>query len=108
MEYLLAFALGAIFGAMVVILVNYFQKHRARELAQELVNQTQQQKTQELEILLNRVKDAFGSLSMEALKKVRKNFSRWLTRSSASKPEAAKWSSKEKEIDRSEPGKHED
>ena len=74
MEYLLAFILGAVFGAMAVVLVNYFQRHRARELAQELLNQTQQQKMQELEILLNRVKDAFGSLSMEALKKSTEEF----------------------------------
>ncbi|MGQ9801260.1 MAG: DNA recombination protein RmuC [Candidatus Saccharicenans sp.] len=74
MEFLIAFALGAVFGALLVILVNYFQKHRARELAQELVNQTQQQKMQELEMLLGRVKEAFGSLSMDALKRNTEEF----------------------------------
>ncbi|HAR36760.1 MAG TPA: DNA recombination protein RmuC [Acidobacteria bacterium] len=74
MEFLIAFALGAVFGALLVILVNYFQKHRARELAQELVNQTQQQKMQELELLLGRVKEAFGSLSMDALKRNTEEF----------------------------------
>ncbi|MDH7493787.1 MAG: DNA recombination protein RmuC [Candidatus Saccharicenans sp.] len=74
MEFIIAFALGAIFGASLVVLVNYLQKHRARELAQELVNQTQQQKMQELELLLGRVKEAFGSLSMDALKRNTEEF----------------------------------
>ncbi len=69
MEFLIAFALGAVFGALLVALVNYFQRHRARELAQELVSQTQQQKMDELQQLLERAREAFGSLSMEALKK---------------------------------------
>ncbi|MCR4409934.1 MAG: DNA recombination protein RmuC [Candidatus Saccharicenans sp.] len=74
MEFIIAFVLGAIFGALLVLLVNYLQKQRARELAQELVNQTQQQKMQELEMLLGRVKDAFGSLSMDALKRNTEEF----------------------------------
>lgn len=74
MEFVIAFVLGAIFGALLVLLVNHLQKQRARELAQELVNQTQQQKMQELEMLLGRVKDAFGSLSMDALKRNTEEF----------------------------------
>lgn len=76
MEFLIPFILGAIFGALLVVLINYFQKQRARELAQELVKETQQQKTQELELLLGRVKEAFGSLSMEALKQNAEEFLR--------------------------------
>lgn len=74
MEFIIAFVLGAIFGALLVLLLNHLQKQRARELAQELVNQTQQQKMQELEMLLGRVKDAFGSLSMDALKRNTEEF----------------------------------
>jgi DNA recombination protein RmuC len=69
MDFLITFALGAIFGAVLVLLISFLHKRRARELAQELVNQAQLQKTQELEIMLGRVKDAFGSLSLEALKR---------------------------------------
>lgn len=76
MEFLISFILGAIFGALLVVLINYFQKQRARELAQEVVKETQQQKTQELELLLGRVKEAFGSLSMEALKQNTEEFLR--------------------------------
>lgn len=74
MEFIIAFVLGAVFGALLVLLVNHLQKHRARELAQELVSQSQQQKMQELEMLLSRVKDAFGSLSMDALKRNTEEF----------------------------------
>ncbi|MDI6844816.1 MAG: DNA recombination protein RmuC [Candidatus Saccharicenans sp.] len=74
MEFIAIFALGAIFGALVVILVNYVQKHRARELARELITQTQQQKMEEMERMLERVKEAFGSLSMEALSKSTEEF----------------------------------
>lgn len=74
MEFVIAFVLGAVFGALLVLLVNHLQKQRARELAQELVNQTQQQKMQELEMLLGRVKEAFGSLSMDALKRNTEEF----------------------------------
>jgi len=74
MDFLIAFVLGAVFGALLVLLVNFLHRHRAKELAQELVNQTQLQKTQELEILLGRVKDAFGALSLEALKKNTEEF----------------------------------
>ncbi len=74
MDFLIAFALGAIFGAVLVLLINSWNKRRAKELAQELVNQAQFQKTQELEIMLGRVKDAFGALSLEALKKNTEEF----------------------------------
>ncbi|MDD8030739.1 MAG: DNA recombination protein RmuC [Acidobacteriota bacterium] len=74
MDFLIAFALGAIFGAVLVLLISSWNKRRAKELAQELVNQAQFQKTQELEIMLGRVKDAFGALSLEALKKNTEEF----------------------------------
>jgi DNA recombination protein RmuC len=69
MNLLLAFVLGAAFGAILVLVINYFYQKRNKALAQELVSQAQAEKTQELEILLNRVRDSFGSLSFEALKK---------------------------------------
>jgi len=69
MNLLLAFVLGAAFGAILVLVINYFYQKRNKALAQQLVSQAQAEKTQELEILLNRVRDSFGSLSFEALKK---------------------------------------
>jgi DNA recombination protein RmuC len=69
MNLLLAFVLGTAFGAIFVLIINYFYQKRNKALAQQLVSQAQAEKTQELEILLNRVRDSFGSLSFEALKK---------------------------------------
>jgi DNA recombination protein RmuC len=69
MNILAAFIAGALFGVILVLVINHFHQKKAQDLAQELVAQAQVQKTQELEILLNRVKESFGSLSFEALKK---------------------------------------
>ncbi len=74
MNILISFGLGAIFGALLVLVLNYFHQKKSRELAQELVAQAQQQKNQELEMLLGRVRDAFGALSFEALKKNSEEF----------------------------------
>lgn len=65
----ISFVVGTAFGAILVLVIYHFQQKKASELAQELVAQAQVQKTQELEILLDRVRDSFGSLSFEALKK---------------------------------------
>lgn len=69
MNPFISFVIGAAFGAILVLVIYHFQQKKARELAQELVAQAQVQKTQELEILLDRLRDSFGSLSFEALKK---------------------------------------
>lgn len=69
MNPFISFVIGAAFGAILVLVIYHFQQKKARELAQELVAQAQVQKTQELEILIDRVRDSFGSLSFEALKK---------------------------------------
>jgi DNA recombination protein RmuC len=69
MNLFIAFAIGAAFGAILVLVINYFYQKRNKTLAQQLVAEAQAEKTQELEILLSRVRDSFGSLSLEALKK---------------------------------------
>jgi len=74
MNLFIAFAVGAAFGAILVLVINYFYQKRNRALAQQLVSQAQAEKTQELEIFLDRVRDSFGPLSMEALKKILTSF----------------------------------
>jgi len=69
MNLFISFALGAVFGAILVLVINYFYQKRNKALAQQLVSQAQAEKTQELEIFLDRVRDSFGPLSLEALKK---------------------------------------
>ena len=69
MNLLLVFVSGAVFGAILVLIISHLYQKKNKALAQQLVSQAQAEKTQELEILLSRVRDSFGSLSFEALKK---------------------------------------
>lgn len=69
MEYILVFFLGIILGAAIVLLINFLRRREAKQIAQELIAQTETQKIQDLESLINRIKDSFGALSLEALSK---------------------------------------
>ncbi len=69
MQEILTFISGVVVGALLVLFFNYLRKKETKAIAAELVAQAESQKTQDLEILLNKVKDSFGSLSMEALSK---------------------------------------
>ncbi len=69
MNLIIAFAAGAVFGALIVLLVVQWRKKDAEKLAQELVNQSETRKLQDVESLLDRVKESFNSLSLEALAK---------------------------------------
>ncbi len=72
MIQVLFFIAGAVFGAGVLFIVTLLRKRESRELARALVDETEKEKVQDLETLIGRVKDgvkdAFGSLSQEALK----------------------------------------
>jgi DNA recombination protein RmuC len=74
MVYALFFIVGLIFGAVIVLIIYSAKRKDAKLLAQELVAQTESQKMQDLELLLNRVKDSFGSLSLDALSKNTQEF----------------------------------
>jgi DNA recombination protein RmuC len=45
------------------------RRQEAKAIAQELIAQTESQKVQDLEVLINRVKESFGALSQEVLSK---------------------------------------
>lgn len=74
MVYALFFIIGLIFGAGIVLIITSFKKKDAKSLAQELVAQSESQKMQDLEVLLNRIKESFGSLSLDALTKNTQEF----------------------------------
>lgn len=67
MQLLGIFILGALFGAVMVIIFNWFRRREAKTIAQELITQAEFQKVQDLEGIINRVKESFGALSMDAL-----------------------------------------
>jgi DNA recombination protein RmuC len=50
------------------------RRREAQAIAQELISQVESQKIQDLEILINRIKESFGSLSLVALSKNSEEF----------------------------------
>lgn len=74
MTEIVLFLAGLISGAAFVWFIMNKQQKDARKLTEELITHTNEQKVRELENMLNHVKDAFGSLSMEALSKSTNEF----------------------------------
>jgi len=74
MENLVVFIIGVIFGAAIVLIINWLRRREAQAIAQELISQVESQKIQDLEILINRIKESFGSLSLVALSKNSEEF----------------------------------
>jgi DNA recombination protein RmuC len=59
---------GGVFGAAVVFIIQLLKRKEAREIARELVSETESEKVKDIEVILGRVKDSMGSLSLAALK----------------------------------------
>jgi DNA recombination protein RmuC len=65
---------GGVFGAAVVLIIQLGKKREAREIARELISETESQKLENLESFLTRVKDSLGAMSFDALKKTSEEF----------------------------------
>jgi DNA recombination protein RmuC len=63
------FVAGVIFGTGIVLIVNWIRGKEAKKIAQELILGAETQKIADIEIIISRIKDSFGSLSLEALSK---------------------------------------
>ncbi len=74
MESLIAFIAGVFFGAAVVFIVYILRKREAHELARELVFETEARKSQEIDGIIDNIKNSFGALSFEALSKNTQEF----------------------------------
>ncbi len=59
---------GGVFGAAVVLIIQLVNRKEARAIARELVSETESEKLKDIEVILGRVKDSMGSLSLSALK----------------------------------------
>jgi DNA recombination protein RmuC len=59
---------GGVFGAVVVLIIQLVNRKEARAIARELVSETESEKIKDIEVILGRVKDSMGSLSLAALK----------------------------------------
>ncbi len=68
MTEIIFFVGGVVFGAAVVFVILLLRKKDTREMARELVSETENEKLQDLELLIGRVRDSFGALSQDALR----------------------------------------
>ncbi|MDI6751864.1 MAG: DNA recombination protein RmuC [bacterium] len=66
---IIGFIAGVIFGAVIVLVINWLRGKEAKKIAKELIAEAETQKLQDIEIIINRIKDSFGALSLEALSK---------------------------------------
>jgi DNA recombination protein RmuC len=67
MENLVSFVIGAVFGALTVLVINWLQLKDTKKVAQELLSQMENQKIQDIENIISKIKDSFSILSSEAL-----------------------------------------
>ncbi|MDX1779254.1 MAG: DNA recombination protein RmuC, partial [Thermodesulfobacteriota bacterium] len=68
------FIIGVIFGVALVFIIQVLRKKEAKEIARELISESDSQRVQDVEALMTRIKESFGSLSLEALSKNTEEF----------------------------------
>ena len=71
-----AFIIGAAFGAAIALIINWLRRREAKAVAQELISQTESRKVQDLESIIDRIKESFGALSLDVLSKNTEQFLR--------------------------------
>jgi DNA recombination protein RmuC len=65
---------GFVFGALIIFFIMSRKERSVQQLADELAKRTQEEKLRELDQMMVQLKDAFGSLSIEALGKSTSEF----------------------------------
>jgi len=68
------FIIGVLLGSFLVFIIQWLRRKEAREIARELISESDSQRVEDLEALITRVKDSFGALSLEALSKNTEDF----------------------------------
>ncbi len=63
----LALILGAAAGALVVLVIGVLYARHARTVAAQMLAENNEQRSREMQLLLDRVRDSFGTLSLDAL-----------------------------------------
>lgn len=69
MTFAIWFVAGFILGGLIIFIIMQQQQKKAEEIARNLYLKTEEAKSREMETMLNQIKDSFGALSIEALKK---------------------------------------
>ena len=68
------FVIGFVLGSLILFIIMNRQQKSAKELAEELARQTREDKLQEMDRIINQLKESFGSISMESLSKSTSEF----------------------------------
>jgi len=74
MANILLFIAAMMAGAAVVLVLNYLKKREARDVARELVREVEAEKALDLEAQIQKIKESFGALSLEALSRNSEEF----------------------------------
>jgi len=74
MEYLLVFIIGVVSGVAVVLSISWMRKRDAEKIAREAVEQAESRRIKDVDSLLDRVRESFGTLSLNALSKNTEDF----------------------------------
>jgi DNA recombination protein RmuC len=74
MEFLIPFLIGVFIGAFIVLTIGWIRKKEAKNIAQELLAQTESEKIKDLELVIERLKESFSALSLTALSKNTEEF----------------------------------
>lgn len=67
MTFILPFVLGVLLGALLVFVITLLKNKDTKEIAKALVEQTQAEKIQDLELVIQRLKESFEALASNAL-----------------------------------------
>lgn len=73
---LAVFGAGALAGALLAVLLTLIIRGRVRDIAEELLSETETKKLQELDGIISGIKESFGALSYEALTRNTEQFLR--------------------------------
>ena len=68
------FGAGVMLGALAVVIVNLVSKGRARKIAEEIFRDSETRKLEELDRIIDGIRDSFGALSHEALSRNTEQF----------------------------------
>lgn len=74
MYYLFAFIAGLAVGATILFFITRLRRRDVKTITEELLALNEEQKAREIEVLITRIKESFGALSLEALSKNTEEF----------------------------------
>ena len=74
MTYTLIFIGGFVLGGLLIFIIMLRLQKKTEEISRNLAQKSEADKNREMEIMLERIKDSFGSLSIDALKKSTEEF----------------------------------